>query len=261
MRIRYAAKTDVGMRRAHNEDHFAIVENDQLFLVADGMGGHASGEVAARMAADTVAEFFARTRDDDDATWPFKMDRSLSVGEDRLGCGIKLANQRIHEAAQRDAHKRGMGTTLVATLLVGDRIHIAHVGDSRAYRLRDGVLTQLTRDHSLFEDYKEANQLTPEQERDFPHKNVITRALGIRPTVDVAMRTDQVLTGDYYVLCTDGLSGMVDDPQLLEILARGRTLERTVAELVDAANRNGGTDNVTTLLLHCVGDASASTGA
>jgi serine/threonine protein phosphatase PrpC len=256
MRIRYAAKTDVGLRRDHNEDHFAISEEDLLFMVADGMGGHASGEIAARMATETVAAFFHRTRIDDDATWPFKMDRSLSLGENRLVCGLKLANQRIHEAAERDPDKRGMGTTLVATFIVDDHIHIAHVGDSRVYRLRAGVLSQLTKDHSLFEEYKDSVQLTPEQERDFPHKNVITRALGIRPTVEVAMRTDVILPGDIYVLCTDGLSGLVADSQLQEILSRWGALDQATVELVHTANHNGGTDNVTTLLLECAGDTA-----
>jgi serine/threonine protein phosphatase PrpC len=253
MKIRYAAKTDVGMKRTHNEDYFSLIEDEQLFIVADGMGGHASGEVASKMAAETIGEFYNRTREDEDATWPYKMDRSLSYVENRLVCSVKLANLRIFETSSRDLRFKGMGTTLVSSMVAGDKIYVGHVGDSRVYRIRDGAITQLTRDHSLLEDYKEAKpDMTEEEERNFPHKNVITRALGMRETVQVDIRAHQIVSGDVYCLCSDGLSGMLTDPQILQICTSAKTLERAVAELVDAANRNGGTDNVTTLLLQCV---------
>ena len=253
MKIRYAAKTDVGMKRTHNEDYFSLIEDEQLFLVADGMGGHASGEVASKMAAETIGEFYQRTREDEDATWPYKMDRSLSYIENRLVCAIKLANLRIFETSNRDLRYKGMGTTIVSTLVSGDKIYVGHVGDSRVYRVREGGISQLTRDHSLLEDYKEAKpDMTPEEERAFPHKNVITRALGMRDSVEVAIKTHPIASGDVYVLCTDGLSGMVPDENIAEIVSQSKSLERAVAELVDAANRNGGTDNVTTLLLQCL---------
>ncbi len=253
MKIRYAAKTDVGMKRTHNEDYFSLIEDEQLFIVADGMGGHASGEVASKMAAETISEFYQRTREDEDATWPYKMDRSLSYIENRLVCSVKLANLRIFETASRDIRFKGMGTTIVSTLVCGDKVYVSHVGDSRVYRCREGEISQLTRDHSLLEDYKEAKpDMTEEEERNFPHKNVITRALGMRETVQVDIRGHQIKSGDVYVLCSDGLSGMVTDPQINEIVSRSKSLERAVAELVDAANRAGGTDNVTVLLLQCV---------
>jgi serine/threonine protein phosphatase PrpC len=253
MKIRYAAKTDVGMKRTHNEDYFSLIEDEQLFLVADGMGGHASGEVASKMAAETIGEFYQRTREDEDATWPYKMDRSLSYIENRLVCGIKLANLRIFETSNRDLRYKGMGTTIVSTLVSGDKIYVGHVGDSRVYRVREGAINQLTRDHSLLEDYKEAKpDMTEEEERNFPHKNVITRALGMRETVQVDIRSHQIKSGDVYILCSDGLSGMVVDEQICQIASNAKSLERAVAELVDAANRNGGTDNVTTLLLQCL---------
>lgn len=253
MKIRYAAKTDVGMKRTHNEDYFSLIEDEQLFLVADGMGGHASGEVASKMAAETIGEFYQRTREDEDATWPYKMDRSLSYIENRLVCGIKLANLRIFETSNRDLRYKGMGTTIVSTLISGDKIYVGHVGDSRVYRVREGGIQQLTRDHSLLEDYKEAKpDMTEEEERNFPHKNVITRALGMRETVQVDIRSHQIKSGDVYILCSDGLSGMVVDDQICQIASNAKSLERAVAELVDAANRNGGTDNVTTLLLQCL---------
>ncbi len=251
MKIRYAAKTDVGMKRTHNEDYFSLMEDEQLFIVADGMGGHSSGEVASRLAAETVSEFYQRTKDED-ATWPDKMDRNLSYIENRLVCGIKLANYKIYEAASKDIRFKGMGTTVVTCLINGDKIYIAHVGDSRCYRLRSSALEQITRDHSLLEDYKDAKpDMTVEEERNFPHKNVITRALGMRDTVQVDIRTDEVADGDVFLLCSDGLSGMISDEHIKQILQAGEDLEKSVAELVDQANRAGGTDNITTLVLQC----------
>lgn len=251
MKISYAAKTDVGMKRTHNEDYFSLVEEEQLFIVADGMGGHASGEVASKMAAETMGQFYERTRDEE-ATWPFKMDRSLSYIENRLACSIKLANLRIFETACKDIKLKGMGTTIVSSLVAGNKLYVGHVGDSRCYRVRNGQISQLTRDHSLLEDYKDAKpDMTEEEERNFPHKNVITRALGMRETVQVDINAYEVEDGDIFVLCSDGLSGMVDDEGIGECVSQAENLERAVAELVDRANRSGGTDNVTTLLLAC----------
>jgi len=256
MRIRYAAKTDVGMKRTHNEDYFSLMEDEQLFVVADGMGGHSSGEVASRMAAETVSEFYQRTKDED-ATWPYKMDRNRSYIENRLACGIKLANYKIYEAASKDIRFKGMGTTVVTTLINGNKIYIAHVGDSRCYRVRSEAIQQLTRDHSLLEDYKDAKpDMTEEEERNFPHKNVITRALGMRETVQVDIHTYDVEDGDLFLLCSDGLSGMVNDEQLLATVKGAPDLEHLVAELVDQANRAGGTDNITTLVLECTNVAT-----
>jgi protein phosphatase len=256
MRIRYAAKTDVGMKRTHNEDYFSLIEDEQLFLVADGMGGHASGEVASKMAAEVMREFYARTKDDD-ATWPYKMDRQLSYVENRLVVGIKMANQRIFEAAGRDVKYKGMGTTIVSCQVVGDKFYIAHVGDSRCYRVRQGQIQQMTRDHSLLEDYKDAKpDMSEDEQRKFPHKNVITRALGMRETVQVDVLAHEIRDQDLFLLCSDGLSGMVDDPKLLEIVRGAPNLEMAVSGLVEAANQAGGTDNVTVLALQCLAGAA-----
>ena len=252
MKIRYAAKTDVGMKRTHNEDYFSLVEDEQLFIVADGMGGHAMGEVASKMAADTLGEFYQRTKDDD-ATWPYKMDRQLSYVENRLVCGIKLANWRIYEAQTKDPRCKGMGTTLVSCLINGDKVYFAHVGDSRGYRIRGDQIKQMTRDHSLLEDYKEAKpDMSEDEQKNFPHKNVITRALGMRETVQVDIRHDSIEDGDTFLLCCDGLSGMVEDKKMLELVSSCQgDLEKAVALLVDNANRNGGVDNITVILLTC----------
>src|SRR5689334_11154752 len=252
MRVEVAAKTDVGLKRTHNEDNYFLLDDDKLFIVADGMGGHSSGEVASKMATEAIAEFFTRTRDQE-ATWPYKMDRSLSYVENRLVCGIKLANHKIFTAATADLKYKGMGTTIVTCHVHDAKVFIGHVGDSRCYRIRGDQIKQVTRDHSLLEDYKEAKpDMTEEEQRNFPHKNVITRALGMRETVQVDIRAHQIKSGDLFLLCSDGLSGMVHDESILQISVNAKSLERAVAELVDAANRNGGTDNVTTLMLQCV---------
>jgi len=252
VKIRYAAKTDVGMKRTHNEDYFSLIEDEQLFLVADGMGGHASGEVASKMAAETIGEFYQRTREDEDATWPYKMDRQLSYVENRLVCGIKLANWKIYEAATKDPRCKGMGTTLVATLINGEKVYFAHVGDSRGYRIRGDQIKQMTRDHSLLEDYKEAKpDMSEEEQRNFPHKNVITRALGMRETVQVDVLAHDIQDKDVFLLCSDGLSGMIEDPKIMELVKAASDLERAVSSLVEAANEAGGTDNVTVLALQC----------
>jgi protein phosphatase len=240
------------MKRAHNEDYFSLLEDEQLFLVADGMGGHASGEVASKMATEAIQEFFARSRDDD-ATWPYKLDRHLSFVENRLVVGIKLANQRIYEAALKDLRLKGMGTTIVGGQIVGDKFYIAHVGDSRCYRIRGPEIHQMTRDHSLLEDYKDAKPgMSDEEQRKFPHKNVITRALGMRDTVQVDVLVQDIADGDLFLLCSDGLSGMVEDAKLLSVLTTTSNLEQAVAELVEAANHAGGTDNITVLALQCL---------
>jgi len=253
MKIRYAAKTDVGMKRTHNEDYYTFLKDENLFIVADGMGGHASGEVASKLAADTVVEFYHRTTDEE-ITWPYKMDRQLSYIENRLVCGIKLANWRVFEAATRDARFKGMGTTIVSCLISGDRAYVAHVGDSRGYVVkRDGTIRQITRDHSLLEDYKEAKpDMTEEEQRNFPHKNVITRALGMRDSVQVDVKQYPIDDGDTLLLCCDGVSGMIEDPALGRIVfENGGNVEQAVGELVDTANKNGGVDNITAILLRC----------
>jgi protein phosphatase len=248
LRIEVAGQTDVGRKRNHNEDNFAIFAEYGLYVVADGMGGHASGEVASKMAVDTLQEFFAATADDPERTWPYKMDRTKGYEENRLVTGIKLCNLRIYESAQRNAKQRGMGTTLVALFAVEDGVYLAHVGDSRIYRVRDEKLEQLTEDHSLLNDYKKMKRLTEEEIANFPHKNVIVRALGMKDTVKVDTRFEGPRSGDTMLLCTDGLSGPVTDPQILEIVMNAPDLPTATSRLIEAANENGGPDNVTCIL-------------
>ena len=251
VRIRYAAKTDVGMKRSHNEDYFALIEDEQLFLVADGMGGHSSGEVASKLAADVINEFYVHSRDAD-ATWPYRYDHSLSYPENRMIASIRLANSRIYDAAQRDTHLRGMGTTIVAFLVQGSTGFVAHVGDSRCYRIRNGAIAALTRDHSLLEDYRDARpDMSDEEAKAFPHKNVITRALGMRENVVVDISKFKLQSGDRFVLCSDGLCGMLPDENIHRVIKHSQTLESMVSTLIERANEAGGTDNITAMVVEC----------
>ena len=255
-RVIATGETNVGMKRAVNEDAFTLLDEDALYVVADGMGGHASGEVASKMAIDTLREFFRATSADPEATWPYKMDKARGYEENRLITSIKLSNLRIFENAQRDAKLRGMGTTLVAMLVVDDGVLIAHVGDSRAYRVRDGKLTQLTEDHSLLNDYIKMKRLSEEEIANFPHKNVIVRALGMKETVKVDTQLDRPQLGDIYILCSDGLCGPASDEEIHEIvLAEGKDLKVAAAKLIERANDNGGPDNITVVLAKVIGNA------
>lgn len=252
LRIEVAGQTDVGRKRTHNEDNFAIMPEFGLYVVADGMGGHASGEIASGMAVETLREFFDATGADPERTWPYKMDRSRGYEENRLITGIKLCNLRIYEAAQRNPRQRGMGTTLVSLFAVEDGIYVAHVGDSRVYRVRDGQMDQLTEDHSLLNDYKKMKRLSEEEERNFPHKNVIVRALGMKDTVKVDTRLEEPRAGDMMLLCTDGLCGPVSDEEILEIIKSNQDLPATVSQLIASANASGGPDNITCVIARWV---------
>jgi protein phosphatase len=248
LRIEVAGQTDVGRKRSHNEDNFAIYSEFGLYIVADGMGGHASGEVASKMAVETLREFFASTADDPERTWPYKMDRSKGYEENRLITGVKLSNLRIYETAQKNSKQRGMGTTICALFAVEDGVYIAHVGDSRAYRIREGKIEQLTEDHSLLNDYKKMKKLTAEEIENFPHKNVIVRALGMKDTVKVDTRFEAPRAGDTMLLCSDGLCGPVTDERMLEIVQSSIDLPSATRRLIETANENGGPDNITCVL-------------
>ncbi|MFN3202961.1 MAG: Stp1/IreP family PP2C-type Ser/Thr phosphatase [Bradymonadia bacterium] len=249
MRITSAGRTHVGMKRTHNEDSLRICRDQNLFIVADGMGGHASGEVASQLSVETLAEFYRATAEDDEITWPFKLDKGMGYQESRITTGVKLSNRRVYENACRDAKLKGMGTTLVTLYLHGGNGYIGHVGDSRVYRFRSGQLTQITEDHSLLNDYIKIKKLTPEEIEAFPHKNVIVRALGMKENVQVDVHAEKAQIGDIFLLCSDGLSGMITDEGMEQILVtHGSDLEKSCEVLIETANQNGGTDNITVIL-------------
>lgn len=254
MRLQYAGMTHVGMKRDHNEDNFLIFPEQNLFVVADGMGGHASGEVASQIAVDTLKSFFEDTSKDDDVTWPFKLDKSLSYDENRLTAGVKLANRNIYETAQADSLRKGMGTTIVAMVWVEDRVVVGHAGDSRCYRIRKGEITPITEDHSLLNNYRKIQALTPEEEAAFQYKNVILRALGMNDALVVDINHVTPEPDDILLLCSDGLSGEVTDPQIAALVDKYKNnLEEGVNTLIKAACDNGGKDNVTAILVKYLG--------
>ena len=249
MKIEVSGQTHVGMKRNHNEDNLLLLPEERLFVVADGMGGHSSGEVASKIAVEEVAEFFRMTSQDLEITWPYKMDKQKNYDENRLATGVKLANMRIFEKASSETKYKGMGTTIVTVYFAKDsEVVVGHVGDSRVYFFREGTLRQVTEDHSLLNDYLKAKKLTPEEIEAFPHKNVIVRALGMKDTVTVDINRVEPKDGDIYLLCSDGLSGMVPDKQIEQILLAQPDLDKACAQLIDAANANGGNDNVTCVL-------------
>jgi protein phosphatase len=245
-----AGLSDVGLQREHNEDSFCVLPEHRLFVVADGMGGHRAGDVASKMATHAIASFFEATVSED-ATWPFSFDPQLTIDENRLVSGIKVANKKIFEASVKHREVHGMGTTVVGAVFSKDRgqLYVAHVGDSRAYRVRDGQITLLTRDHSLLNDYLMVMpDMTEEQKAELP-RNVITRALGMQDSVAVDLIRDQPKPGDRYMLCSDGLSGMIADDQIRNVIDdSGDDVEQTAQALIAKANENGGEDNITVVV-------------
>jgi protein phosphatase len=202
------------------------------------------------MAVETVADFYRETSRDEDVTWPYKMEKGKRFEENRLQAGIKLANLRIYETAAQNAGQKGMGTTLVAITFSGDTAYLGHVGDSRIYRLRGEDLEQVTEDHSLLNDYIKMKDLTEQEIENFPHKNVIVRALGMKETVQVDVAHHDPEPGDLYLLCSDGLNGMITDAKIRELMIAHRDdLEKCCNELIKAANEGGGNDNVTVVLV------------
>jgi PPM family protein phosphatase len=236
-RIEAFGLTDIGRVREHNEDAFAVLPHLGMFVIADGMGGRDGGEIASRMAVDSLREALENA------------DPTVPRGVSQLVTGIELGNTRIFAAGEREPAQRGMGTTVISALVWGDRLGIAHVGDSRCYRLRGRQLDLLTEDHSLVNDHIRAGLLAPEKADSFPFRHIITRCVGTRPTVEVEKRITRMEPGDMYLLCSDGLSGLVDHWELGAVLLEQRDLRRAAARLIERANALGGTDNITAVLL------------
>ncbi len=242
MRWLAAARTDRGRKRSSNEDAYSLRADLGFFALADGMGGHAAGEVASQMAVDRMMEEYLAAGSD-----------ALSAAEleATLVAATQKANAAIFSRSERELDKAGMGTTLTTLALTpAERAYrVAHVGDSRAYRLRADTLVQLTTDHTWVQQQVQLGRLLPHLARHHPFANIVTRALGIRDDVDVDVVRGELQPGDVFLLCSDGLTGMLTDGDIGEIVASSATPEAAVAALVDAANAAGGYDNVTAVLL------------
>lgn len=250
MRLRLRGKTDVGLIREVNEDSFGIVEDKHLAIVCDGMGGHAGGEVASKNAVDTISRLHSGFAYPAEADPAFDVPGEFSIEGGFLASTIRIANSRIFRKARAQSSLSGMGTTVVAALCHHDCISICHVGDSRAYRIKDNVLLRLTEDHSWVNELILAGQLSRDQARDFPNRNVITRALGVRETVKVDLREEKTSAGDLYLLCSDGLVGCMKDEEILDVVtAGGDDLNAIVDGLIEGAKSGGGDDNITVVLM------------
>lgn len=244
MKIVSCGITDVGLKRGHNEDNYLINEELNLYVVADGMGGHAGGEYASAIAVNTVEEVVTSLESetiDLDTTDPVEITRH------KLSHAIRLAGRRIFEKAKEQPEYHGMGTTVVVLLVRSGNAYVAHVGDSRVYMVRDGGIEQITEDHSLIAEKIRHGLITPEEAKNHKMRNVITRSLGYQEDVEVDLSVRAVRRGDAFLLCSDGLSGLVEDPELLDhVLQDGP--QPAARKLIELACQRGGDDNITTVI-------------
>jgi len=246
VRITSCGITDVGMKRQRNEDNYLINDELGLFVVADGMGGHVGGEYASQIAVTTVEEVIANIRDEKTVASNGTALREMLVQE-KLKYAIRLAGKRIYERAQEDSEFRGMGTTALVIYMTDDKGFVAHVGDSRAYRVRPDGVVQLTEDHSLVNEQIKAGLINRDAAKSHKLRNIITRSLGYQEEVEIDTSVLDLERGDMYLLCSDGLSNLVEDNELLDMVHEN-TFQEATRRLVDLANRRGGDDNITCVI-------------
>jgi PPM family protein phosphatase len=249
----FCSRTDPGRARENNEDSVAYDDDARLGVLADGMGGYNAGEIASGMATAFIKSEMAR--------WLSEAGRHAKIREIRRALEICVdnANRSIFNAANSNSQYHGMGTTLVVAVFQDEKLMLGHIGDSRCYRLRAGSLEQITKDHSLLQEQIDAGLLTAEQAATSSYKNLVTRALGVDDTVALELHEHDVQSGDLYVMCSDGLSDMVDDVEIASIVDKESTMEQMTEELISAANEHGGRDNISVLLVQ-VGSGSEKRG-
>lgn len=243
MNYHFCARTDSGRARENNEDSVAFDGATRTAVLADGMGGYNAGEIASGMATAFIKSELSR--------WLSEAGSGANIREVRRAMEICVdnANLSIFNAASSNAQYSGMGTTLVVGVFSGDKLLVGHIGDSRCYRWRAGVLEQITKDHSLLQEQIDAGLITPEQAATSSIKNLVTRALGVEETVSLEVNEHVVQVGDLYLMCSDGLSDMIADTAIARIIATESGLEQKAVQLVDAANENGGRDNISVLMV------------
>lgn len=242
MNYEFCFRTDPGLARENNEDSVTVDEPTRLGILADGMGGYNAGEVASGMATTFIKSELGR--------WLAQAGRHANAREVRRAMEICVdnANRSIFNAANSNPQYSGMGTTLVVGVFQDGRLMLGHIGDSRCYRLRHNNLEQITKDHSLLQEQMDAGLITPEQAATSTNKNLVTRALGVEDAVLLEVNEHRVEPGDLYLMCSDGLSDMLDDDAIAQILVGDASLEQKTVQLIDAANANGGRDNISVLL-------------
>ena len=254
------ATTSVGRVRPRNEDAFLVMPGHDLYVVADGMGGHQRGDVAANLCVDSIRDWFTGKVSDARMNGVVGLVRTLfglrSDGETDLVAAVEFANRVIFDMSNSSPSLRGMGTTLVSTYFHGGQVFVVFSGDSRVYRCREGRLRQLSRDHSLVNEYIRMEMIRPSEARAFPHRNVIMKALGLKEQAELEFFRRKAVRGDIYLLCSDGLTDMIDDDEIEGILAGGASdLEGACRRLIEAAMDAGGHDNITVLLAEYGGRA------
>ena len=244
MNYAFCAKTDRGLIRQNNEDNFLFDESCGVAVLADGMGGYNAGEVASSMATTSIAAALTHWLSNRElSNHPDDLCRLLAVSVDK-------ANQAIRQAAANDLDCKGMGTTVVAGIFQGDRLFLTHVGDSRCYRLRDGALMQITKDHSMLQEQVDAGLITRAHAAHAPGRNLLTRALGVDSRLPLEVKIHPVAVGDLYLMCSDGLTDMVDDDSIASLMSQATDLATRASALIHLANAKGGRDNVTVMLIH-----------
>jgi len=255
LKIDSHAITDTGLTRKINEDNCSILKEQNLFLVSDGLGGHAAGELASQITVTAIKNFIKTSNEDDQITWPFGINNTLSLEENKIVTAIRIANQTIYHKAQNQKEYAGMGATVVVMLVKDSQAVIAHVGDSRLYRIRQNNIKQLTLDHSWVREQVEKGLLSEQQAQIHHLKNVVTRALGTASEVEVDVKTKAIEAGDYFILCSDGLSNLVDNETIKNIVLKNKNnVSLACQNLVDMANSNGGIDNITVVIVYFDGE-------
>lgn len=252
MRFTYYGTSDTGHHRAQNEDCYLCSPEHKLFLVADGIGGQASGEIASKMAISSIEEFVVQSRTED-ITWPIPYRRELSLEQNRLLAAATLANQKIRGLSSQNPWMKGMGTTLVGFIVEGNLLAVINIGDSRLYRIRDDYIEQITQDHTVAGAMERMGLLTKQEAYCDPKKHILTSALGIEPlkNIKVDLFPAEICTKDLFLLCSDGLYDMLGDEEIVEAINsfKGKSLEKAGRTLIERANLAGGKDNITIILI------------
>jgi protein phosphatase len=249
MQLAFAAVTDIGLVRSHNEDYYVAEQDLGLFAVVDGMGGHAAGEIASRTVADGVIDFIRTTQADPDKTWPYPFDPSLSHLANRLQVAIRTANRRLADVVRRNERLGGTGATISAALFENDHLAISNVGDCRAYLVRAGHVYQITRDHSFVAEQVASGILKAEDAKRHPLRHLVTRAVSGNAKISVDTWDVEPRPGDRLLLCSDGVHGLMSDDELSAIALSDVSIESMCQQLVDAARARGGTDNSTVVMV------------
>lgn len=244
MRITSAGITNVGMKRQNNEDNYLINDDLGVYVVCDGMGGHAGGEYASQIAVTTVEEVLSNIRDESP---DLDVSTDEQITQEKIKYAVRLAGKRIYERAQADPEFRGMGTTAVILLFRKGMAYLAHVGDSRGYLIRGGEITQRTEDHSWVNEQIKAGLITPETAKHHRFRNIITRSLGFQEEVEIDTQVMRAEAGDLYLLCSDGLSNLVEDREIRDLLVE-KSFQETARDLIDLACQRGGDDNITCVI-------------